>query len=100
LCANEMRIDAVVGYYGGQIHRFITRVPKCPILLHFGETDHMIPASDIDDVRAAYPDIPIYVYPGAGHGFNCDIRASYDPGASAQAQDRTNEFLATYLGTR
>jgi carboxymethylenebutenolidase len=100
LCANELRIDAVVGYYGGQIHQFITRVPKCPVLLHFGETDHMISASDIDDVRAAYPDIPIHVYPGAGHGFNCDIRASYDPGASAQAQDRTNEFLATYLGPR
>lgn len=97
LCANEVRLDAVVGYYGGQIHQFIDRAPQCPIMLHFGEADHMIPASDVEDIRAAYPDVAVHTYAGAGHGFNCDIRASYDPGASALAQQHTDAFLQTHL---
>ncbi len=98
LSANELPIDAAVGYYGGQIHQFLDRAPQCPVMLHFGGADHMIPSTDIDSIRAAYPEVPIHVYPGAGHGFNCDVRASYDPEASALAQERTTEFLAVHCG--
>ena len=37
------------------------------------------------------------VYEGAGHGFNCDQRDSYDPQAAALARTRTLEFLARYV---
>ena len=39
----------------------------------------------------------MYVYEGAGHGFNCDQRGSYDPQAAALARRRTLEFCARYL---
>jgi carboxymethylenebutenolidase len=40
-------IAAVVGYYGGQIVNHLQEPPRVPSLLHFGETDHTIPMSDV-----------------------------------------------------
>ena len=97
LAANELDIDAAVAYDGGQIRQFVGRSPRCPTMLHFGGTDHMIPAEDIDVIRAAHPDVPVFVYEQAGHGFNCDVREAYDPAAALLAQRRTNDFLATRL---
>jgi carboxymethylenebutenolidase len=39
----------------------------------------------------------VYSYAGAGHGFNCEQRDSYNPQAAALARTRTLEFLARYL---
>ena len=52
----------------------------------------------VDDVRAfgrAYPGVQVYA---AGHGFNCDQRASYDEAAALRARERTLAFLAAHLG--
>lgn len=97
LAASELDVDAAVSYYGGQIKNFIDRAPQCPMLLHFGETDHAIPPEDVLQIHEAYPEIPLYVYEDAGHGFNCDVRASYNPQASAVALARTKAFLAEHL---
>jgi carboxymethylenebutenolidase len=39
----------------------------------------------------------VNLYEGAGHGFNCDQRQSYNPQAAALARTRTLEFLGHYL---
>ena len=87
-----------VSYYGGRTMQFLGEAPKAPLLMHFGETDHAIPLSDVEAIRARYPDIPIHVYAGAGHGFNCDQRADYNEQAVATALTRTLEFLAANVG--
>jgi carboxymethylenebutenolidase len=97
LAANELRLDAAVSYYGGQIKMFLDRGPQCPMLLHFGETDHAIPPEDVLLIHETYPEIPLYVYEDAGHGFNCDIRASYNAQASAVALARTKAFFSEHL---
>src|SRR4030095_4028414 len=64
------RIDGVagaVGYYGGGIADTATEQPRCPVLLHFGETDASIPPEHWDKVRAAHPQLPGRIYPGRGH---------------------------------
>ena len=66
-------------------------------MLHFGETDHGIPMSDVDKVRDAHPEVTIYVYK-AGHGFNCDERGSYDAGSAKVAYDRTLAFVKDNIG--
>ncbi|MFN4088506.1 MAG: dienelactone hydrolase family protein, partial [Alphaproteobacteria bacterium] len=43
-------IAASVGYYGGQIAGFKDEAPKCPTMLHFGETDKSIPMSDVEAI--------------------------------------------------
>src|SRR5437667_281158 len=70
---------------------------KAPTMLHFGETDQSIPMSDVEKVRAAHPEIKLYVYK-AGHGFNCDERGSYDAESTRVALDRTLGFLREHLG--
>jgi carboxymethylenebutenolidase len=91
-------LAAAVCYYGGQINDFRDESPKCPVLMHFGGEDGGIPIDAVEAIRAAQPDIPIHVYEGAGHGFNCDHRASYDDGAAATAGRRSMEFLAANVG--
>jgi carboxymethylenebutenolidase len=93
------RIDGVacaVGYYGGGIADTATEKPRCPVLLHWGETDQSIPPEHHARVRAAHPDLPMHIYP-AGHGFNCDERASYHEPSAKLARQRTLEFFAKHL---
>jgi len=90
-------VDAAVGYYGGGIAANIAASFKAPVLLHFGDNDQSIPLSDVEKVRAANPDIPIHIYP-AGHGFNCDERASYDADSAKLARERSLAFFAEHVG--
>ncbi len=90
-------VAAAVCYYGGQIAEFAAERPRSPVLMHFGETDHAIPLSDVDRVRAAQKDaVTIHLYP-AGHGFNCDERGSFDAACAKLARGRTLEFFARHL---
>jgi carboxymethylenebutenolidase len=89
---------AAVGYYGGGIAGTRTETPNCPVQLHFGAEDKGIPLSDVELVRQARPKVDIHVYPGAGHGFACEDRSSYDPAATALAEERALAFLSARLG--
>ena len=57
-----------IGYYGGGIADTAQEHPRCPVLLHFGETDQSIPKEHHQRVMAAHPTLPMHIYP-AGHGF-------------------------------
>jgi carboxymethylenebutenolidase len=94
------RIDglaASVGYYGGGIAEAAAEQPRCPVMLHFGETDHAIPPDHWEKVRAHHPTLPLHVYP-AGHGFNCDERGSYHAESARLARERTLAFLRQHVG--
>jgi carboxymethylenebutenolidase len=93
LSAVELPVVAAVGYYGGQIHSLNDRTPAAPTLLHFGELDHAIPLEQVEQVRAAHPDVRVHVYEGAQHGFSCDARGSHHPLSAAIALGRTLEFF-------
>ncbi len=96
LAAHRLPVAAAVGYYGGQIRDHLDLEPKVPTMLHFGELDHAIPLDHVAEIRAAHPLVPVHVYDGAGHGFNCDARGSYHPLAAAVALGRTLEFLVDH----
>jgi carboxymethylenebutenolidase len=68
------------------------------VQLHFGEVDASIPLTDVEAVRAARPEVEIFVYRGAGHGFGCEERGSYRPEDAALARQRSLDFLARHLG--
>ncbi len=90
-------ITSAVGYYGGRIAAVAEEKPKVPTILHFGDKDQSIPMSDVDKIKAARPDVTIYVYP-AGHGFVCDERASYDEASAKIALERTLAHFQRYVG--
>jgi len=94
----SQRFTAAVGYYGGGIAAAKDEKPRCPVQLHFGAEDHGIPLSDVEAIRAARPEVEVFVYPGAEHGFACEERDSYNPTATAQAMQRSLAFLNKHLG--
>ena len=71
--------------------------PHCPVQMHFGERDQMIPTSGVRELAARHPAIEVHVY-AADHGFNCDERGSYDAAAATLARERTLGFFRQYLG--
>jgi carboxymethylenebutenolidase len=89
--------SAASGWYGGGVAASKDALARCPVQLHFGETDASIPMTDVEAVRAAQPGVEVHVYPGAGHGFACDERGSYSAKDAALAQKRTLEFFAKHL---
>jgi len=89
--------SCAVTYYGGGMPEAIDETPHCPVLAHFGELDAMIPIAGVHALAAAHPAARVHLYP-AGHGFNCDQRASFDASAAKLARVRTLAFLRQHLG--
>ena len=99
MAASGQPFACAVSYYGGGIGRLVERMqPKIPVQYHFGETDSFIPPDVIEQIRAADPNGEFYVYPDAGHGFNCDDRDGFSEEASVLSESRALEFLSRYLG--
>ncbi|HXY98370.1 MAG TPA: dienelactone hydrolase family protein [Stellaceae bacterium] len=90
-------VAAAVGYYGGMVAAHAQEKPRVPVILHFGEHDQSIPMSDVEKVKQARPEVPVYLY-DAGHGFNCDERGSYNAAATMTALERTLKFFAEKIG--
>jgi carboxymethylenebutenolidase len=59
---------AVSSFYGGQIVDYLAETPAAPTILHLGKTDELIPPAAVEAIRAAHPDLPVYMYE-AGHAF-------------------------------
>ncbi len=97
LSASRLHPDTAVGYYAGRIGGFARENPTAPVQLHFGKLDTHIPAEQVEKVHAAHPEVEIHWYENAGHGFNCDMRASYNAEASALARSRAVAFLTKHL---
>lgn len=85
-------LSAASSYYGGNVGQMIDLNPKCPTICHFGKDDHGIPMEVVDKVKAAHPDVKVYVYP-AGHGFNSDRRTDYHEESAKLAKQRTLELF-------
>lgn len=93
LAACRLELDAAVSYYGGRITDWLDLQPKCPVLYHFGGKDRLVPQENVERIRAARPDGIFHIYPDAGHGFNCDERADFEPASARKALERTLAFL-------
>ena len=85
-------------YYGGGMPGFIGDKPKIPTLCHFGELDQSPTLEQSRAIAKAHPEVTAHFYAGAGHGFNCDQRGSYNVDASKLARQRTVEFFRKHLG--
>ena len=90
-------LSAAVGYYGGAIARVADDKPNVPTQLHFGEKDAGIPLSDVETIKSKRPEVKVFIYPGAQHGFHCDERASYDKASADVAWPRSLEFFGKHL---
>ena len=112
LTACETDVKAAASFYGGGIAgpqgfggapSTLSRTSKIggKILCLFGEKDAAIPLEQVDAIRAELntQHIPheVVVYPGAGHGFFCDQRGSYNKAAADDAWERVKALFAAEL---
>jgi len=99
LAATRGDFDAAVSYYGGNAADFADEKPKCPIICHIGTEDRGIGPEKVEKIKSARPEVPVYLYEGAGHGFNCDQRGSFHEQAARTARQRTLDFLAEHIAS-
>lgn len=85
-----------VSYYGARNLPFLQETPRAPVMFHFGDRDASIPPEMVQAHRDALPQMEVFTYP-AGHGFNCDLRADYDPASARLARERSLDFFARNL---
>ncbi|AOX19348.1 dienelactone hydrolase family protein [Kozakia baliensis] len=88
---------AAVSWYGGGIAQYSHEEAHCPVQLHFGGEDTHIPHTDIQTIRENQPDVEIFVYDDAGHGFGCPDRPSFNKDARDLAHERTMSFFSSHL---
>ena len=96
LAATRLDPAAAVSYYGGRIAQHAAENPRCPVMMHFGAKDAHIGPAEIEKIRSAHPDLPLFLY-DAGHGFNCDQRKDFEPQSAGLARQRTLEFFRKHL---
>jgi carboxymethylenebutenolidase len=104
LCAARLDPACAVSYYGGGIANHLNHFYgiRKPILFHFGGKDASIPMEQVEQIRQtagqSKVEWELYVYPVAGHGFNCDLRKDFHPPSAREAWFRTLAFFQRHLG--
>lgn len=87
-------LAAASSYYGSQVQANAELKPLCPVIVHLGRTDPGIPADDVAAALAKHnPDVPVYIYEAAGHGFNNQSPERYNAEAADLARHRTLELF-------
>lgn len=111
LVAARRAIGAAVGFYGGGIvskgylpfDPLIDEAPRLqtPWLGLFGDEDAGIPVEDVEQLRTALAGAPVPCevvrYPGAEHGFHCDVRDAHNADAAKDAWARTLHWFEDHL---
>ncbi|WP_213767864.1 dienelactone hydrolase family protein [Caballeronia sp. dw_19] len=91
-------LAAASSYYGAGIAASAQMPLSCPVICHFGGKDPYIPASASEaSVKAAHPDVPVYVYGNSGHGFNNE-GPDADPADVKLARQRTLDLFEKNAG--
>jgi carboxymethylenebutenolidase len=90
-------LSAVASYYGGNIVDYLAETPKVPTILHLGKADELIPPEQVEAIREAHPELPVYMY-SAGHAFAAP--SGYDEGSARLAGLRTLALFARNAGVR
>ena len=94
----KMQPSCCVGYYAGGIGSVAKEEPSCPVMLHFGAKDDHIGKDQVEAVRAAHPEVEIFVYEGVGHAFNRDADpAHFNAAAAKLARERSLAFLKSHI---
>lgn len=82
-------------FYGRMIPELLDNAPRIPVMLHYGARDPSIPPDNIERVRTAAPDSPLYLY-NAGHGFCRAGSGDFDATACELAMNRTLDWFARW----
>ena len=98
--AEQVRgLSAAVSYYGGGMTAGSepARMPKVPVMSHFGDQDKHITLASVKAFEQKHPEVEVHLY-AADHGFNCDMRGAWNAGAAATALERSLFHFGKHVG--
>jgi carboxymethylenebutenolidase len=108
--ANLEELTAAVDFYGGRCFVAMgdgltpfdqTANIRVPLLGLFGEDDQNPNSADVEQMRQELErhgkEYEFHVYPGAGHGFNCEERPTYRREAAVHAWGRALAWFEEHL---
>ena len=91
------RLDGLAAgssYYGSLVKQFAPLPLNNRVIVHLGRLDGHIPADETEAaVKAAHPEVPVYIYENAGHGFNYPSPERFNEEAADLARHRTIELF-------
>ena len=92
LSAARLGIDAGAAFHGTAIGKNLEETSKitCPMSLHFGGVDPVVPMEEVNEIKAAYAgksNVDIVVYEGAGHSFSMPSNQGYDADVAKASRD-------------
>jgi carboxymethylenebutenolidase len=90
LAGTRLGVDAAVSFHGVGIGHHLAEADRlsCPLSIHVGDKDPVVPMAEIEAIKAALDGkagVEIRVYPGIGHGFTGKGRANYDATADTES---------------
>ena len=102
LAGTRTDVDAGVAYYAVQLQDFLGEADnlKRPLMMHFASLDAHVPMDVYEQVKSRLqpiPDVQVFLYEGADHGFNRHGYPPFHEEAAKLARQRSLEFLAANL---
>ncbi len=88
-------LSAASCFYGRLIADILDASPRTPVMLHYGARDASIPVENVERVRLAAPNSPLYLY-DAGHGFCRAGSQDFDQASRDLAISRTLDWFARW----
>jgi carboxymethylenebutenolidase len=100
LAGTRLGIDGAVSFHGVAMGQHLDEADKlaCPLSIHVGDQDPVVPMDEIEAVKVAIgskPGVEISVYPGVGHGFTGKGRANYDDNADTESNRAAIALIET-----
>ena len=98
LAAADQLVDGVVTWHGSRMESFADRAPqiRCPMRLHFGSLDPIVPKAALDTLRNAFAGneaVQIIEHEGVTHGFSHRTGQAYDAAAERAGMDALSELV-------
>lgn len=93
-------VAGVATWHGTRMERLLERSGdmRCPMRLHFGGADPVVPPDSVEAVRSAFAgrsDVQVIVHDGATHGFSHrGAPRAYDARAERAAMDSVRELIS------
>ncbi len=98
MSAASGQLDGVVTWHGSRLDTFsgAASAIACPVRLHFGEKDPVVPLYTVEAIReafSAHADHQITVHKGAGHGFSHRTGSAHRPAAEQAGMASMHELV-------
>jgi len=105
LATNRFSLDAAAAYcpVANELNPEELKLNHRPIAIHFAAEDNLASAAErvaIKQALAGNDAAEVYVYAGAGHGFNDRFSTAFNRPAASLAHSRTISFLRRTIGPR